>query len=161
MKSLGQMSPGSGRARVVNFRLASNGQVAFLLQSLQTCFHSSQLTLLKVSVEMLWTPEERVGYVHLHPLCGNIRKCGKNLPVPCVGSYLFSGAGYASLLCPDNHFVLFGLCCADGLCAPSFTVTTSKCLGHLHFQLWASALSSLPTVSTPYLPHLSEECCQP
>lgn len=155
------MSSAGGRAYVVNFRLASNRQVAFLLHCLQTCFHSNQLTLLKASVEILQTPEKRVGYVHLHPCCDNIHKCVKNSPVLCVGLYLFCGPGDVSLLCLENHFVLFGLLCADGLRAPSSTVTISKCVGHLHFQLWESALSSLRTVSTPYLPHLVRNAVNP
>lgn len=52
-----------------------------------------------------------------------------------VWGLTFSGAGDASFLCLDNHFVIFGLLWADGLCAPSSLVTTSKCVGHLHFQL--------------------------
>lgn len=73
-------------------------------------------------------------YIHVVMTC----KCDKNSPVLCVRrefSHLFSGAGNASFLCPDNGFVLFGLLCADGLCAPSSIVTTSKCVGHLLFQL--------------------------
>lgn len=148
------MSSGSGRVYVVNFRLAANRQVTFLLLHLQTCSHSNQLTLLKASVEMLQRPEERLGYVHLHLCCDNIHKCDKNSPVFCVGSYLFWSRRCIFPLPGQSLCYLWSPLGWWAVCSFLFSDHIQMC--------WASAFSALRIcfviplliVSTPYLHHL-------
>lgn len=53
----------------------------------------------------------------------------------CVHSDLFSGAGNASFLCPDNDFAFFGLSSVLIGCVLLPTIEiTSKSLKHLHLQ---------------------------